>query len=340
MALVKLSSNIAGYQDGDLSLYPAALDSFNNLYEVYNNSVTVTKGATSITADVIIVDTTDNFPAQGIFRLSLPGKKGTSVEFVYYANKTRNTFYNLNRGFMGTKINSWPVNTAVEGGVFADHHNSLKDTVINIEGFVGVESSTDTTTVTGLLKNLENRYLAPVPIFRAFPLSGIPPLTVNFHCFTNRLINRFFWDFGDGSASYEKNPSHTYLKAGNYTVQLRIISDQGGQGVATKLSYISVSDNFTTPFGYVIPVTGTSIATATSSAGIPTTFTFYDQTQGPIVNRLWQFGDGQSIFSEDPNVMVVTHQYQNPGIYRPSVLITIEGNIVTRAIFSETVEVT
>jgi PKD repeat protein len=178
------------------------------------------------------------------------------------------------------------------------------------------------------LKNLENRYLAPVPIYRAFPLSGIPPLTVNFHCFTNRLINRFFWDFGDGSASYEKNPSHTYLKAGNYTVQLRIISDQGGQGVATKLSYISVSDNFTTPFGYVIPVTGTSIATATSSAGIPTTFTFYDQTQGPIVNRLWQFGDGQSIFSEDPNVMVVTHQYQNPGTYRPSVLITIEGNIV------------
>ena len=337
MAIVKLSSNIAGYQNGDLSVYPAALDGFSNLYEVYNNSVTATKGATSIVADVLIVDNTDNFPAQGIVRLSLPGKKGTSVEFVYYQNKTRNTFYNLNRGFMGTKINSWPINTAVEGGVFADHHNSLKDAAINIETFVGVEGSTDETTVTGLLSTLENRYLAPIPAFRAYPLTGIPPLTVNFHCFTNSLINRFFWDFGDGSASYEKNPYHTYIKPGNYTVQLRIISDQGGQGVATKLSYISVADNYTTPFGYVTPITGKSIMTG---GGSPTTFTFYDQTEGPIINRLWQFGDGTSYLSEDPNVMVVTHQYAKPGTYKPSVLITIEGNIVTRAIFSETVEVT
>jgi PKD repeat protein len=168
-------------------------------------------------------------------------------------------------------------------------------------------------------------------------LQGIPPLTVNFHCLTNRLVGRFFWDFGDGGSSYEKNPIHTYAVAGSYTVQLRTISEIGGQGIATKFAYINVGNQFSIPYGYVRPQVGVSIQSNPSN---PTTFTFVDQTEGPILNRLWQFGDGTSIFIENPNVHVVTHTYQQPGNYRPTVLITIEDNLTTRAIFADTVTVT
>ena len=352
MPVDKIASNDSGYEIGDLSLYPAAVDSFYNLYEAKNNSVTVLKATLSVTGDVLVVDTTANFPSEGILRLSLPNKKGLSVEYIYYANKTENTFYSLKRGFLGnernliSKVNSWPINTVVESGVFAEHHNAVRDAALNIENFVGLENPYDSTTnsfatntVNGLLADLEYKYLAPNAVFRAFPLFGAPPLTVNFHCFTNRIVNRFFWDFGDGAVSIEKNPTHTYLKSGNFTVQLRVISSVGGQGVCTKLSYISVSNQYVVPFGYVIPSAGVSITTAASSSTTPTTFTFYDQTEGPILNRLWQFGDGEYSFQQDPNVHVVTHQYNNPGTYRPSVLITIEDNVTTRAIFQETVEV-
>jgi PKD repeat protein len=352
MPVDKLASNDSGYEVGDLSLYPTAIDSYFNLYEAQNNSTTILKASLSVTGDVLVVESTDSFPSQGILRLSLPNKKGLSVEYIYYAHKTNNTFYNLKRGFLGnernliSKVNNWPINTVVESGVFAEHHNAVRDAVLNTENFVGLRNpySTETnsfvtTTVNGLLTDLEYRYLAPNAVFRAFPLYGPPPLTVNFHCFTNRIVNRFFWDFGDGGVSIQKNPSHTYLKAGIFPVQLRVISDVGGQGVCTKIGYINVSNQYVVPFGYVIPNVGISVQTATETSTTPTTFTFYDQTDGPIINRLWQFGDGQNSFQENPNIHVVTHQYQKPGIYRPSVLITIEDNITTRAIFEETVEV-
>jgi PKD repeat protein len=340
MALEKIYTNYPGYVVGDLSLYPSAVDSFNNLYEAKNNSTTIMTSSLSVTGTNIAVQDTSSFPDQGILRLSLPNQKGTAVEFVYYNNKTDKLFYNLIRGFMETRINPWPLNSVVESGVFAEHHNALKDATINVENFIGTTVASGTATVTGLLQDLEYKYLNPNPVFRAFPLQGIPPLTVNFHCLTNRLVGRFFWDFGDGGSSYEKNPIHTYAVAGSYTVQLRTISTIGGQGIATKFSYINVGNQYSVPYGYVTPHVGTSRQTAGNSA---TTFTFVDQTQGPILNRLWQFGGtgaNNSIFVENPNVHVVTHVYDEPGIYKPTVLVTIEDNLTTRAIFADSITVT
>jgi PKD repeat protein len=57
---------------------------------------------------------------------------------------------------------------------------------------------------------------------------GEVPLTV---CFTDdsvggNIISRR-WQFGDGASSAEKNPCHTYVKAGKYTVSLTVISACG-----------------------------------------------------------------------------------------------------------------
>jgi hypothetical protein len=59
---------------------------------------------------------------------------------------------------------------------------------------------------------------------------GIIPHTVDFvdRSTSTSPIDRWAWDFGDGSTSTEQNPSHTYMFPGNYTVSLTV-RDTAGQ---------------------------------------------------------------------------------------------------------------
>lgn len=339
MAVDKISSYDTGYIPGDLSIYPSGIDSYDNLYQAQNLSRTTLKASISYISDIIVVEDTTNFPDKGILRLYLPEKKGFDAELVYYDKKTRDTFQNLKRGFCGSRQNSWPGETVVDSGVFAEHHNSLKDSIIQIENYIGVDGATDENTLTGLLKKQENRFLSPTPTFRAFPLKGNFPLTVTFQNFSSVTNTRFFWDFGDGATSYERNPHHTYLREGVFTVQLRVVSSTGGQGIATKTNYIKISNKYITPFAYISPVIGYSSETAASLSMAPTNFLFVDQTNASITSRLWQFDDGNTVLYDDGNIHTANHVYQKPGTYNPSVLITYQSDSVARALFQDTLKV-
>ncbi|WP_321423209.1 PQQ-binding-like beta-propeller repeat protein [uncultured Methanobacterium sp.] len=48
------------------------------------------------------------------------------------------------------------------------------------------------------------------------------PLTVQFNDTSTGLIDSWFWDFGDGTNSTDRNPVHTYQKLGVYTVSLTV----------------------------------------------------------------------------------------------------------------------
>lgn len=50
------------------------------------------------------------------------------------------------------------------------------------------------------------------------PPAACPPYTVNFN--NTGRGSQFLWDFGDGTTSTERSPTHTYTHAGNYTVRL------------------------------------------------------------------------------------------------------------------------
>ena len=73
-------------------------------------------------------------------------------------------------------------------------------------------------------------------------MSGTAPLTVQFtdlSLYWNRddataAISSWLWDFGDGTTSAEKNPSHTYARAGLYTVRLTINDGLGHVNTETK----------------------------------------------------------------------------------------------------------
>lgn len=48
------------------------------------------------------------------------------------------------------------------------------------------------------------------------------------------LLDRYFWDFGDGNSSILQNPTHSYAAPGNYTVQFTAFSDLGCSTSITK----------------------------------------------------------------------------------------------------------
>ncbi len=72
----------------------------------------------------------------------------------------------------------------------------------------------------------------------AEPDSGVAPLKVKF---TVDLLGeeltkpRFHWDFGDGTSSKERSPTHTYKKPGEYKVSCRIddVEDRWGRDELT-----------------------------------------------------------------------------------------------------------
>ena len=66
----------------------------------------------------------------------------------------------------------------------------------------------------------------PVAAASANPISGLPPLTVNFSSAGSSDPEgqplSFQWNFGDGSAATTPNPSHTYLAGGQYIAVLSV----------------------------------------------------------------------------------------------------------------------
>ena len=56
---------------------------------------------------------------------------------------------------------------------------------------------------------------------------------------TDGTISSYAWDFGDGSTGDGKTASHTYSKAGTYTVTLTVTDDKGATGQSTQSVVVS-----------------------------------------------------------------------------------------------------
>lgn len=71
--------------------------------------------------------------------------------------------------------------------------------------------------------------LRPEARITASVAEGLPPLTVNF---TGSGGGKVHWDFGDGLASDDRNPTHVFQKPGLYQVTLTVTDAAGGSGRA------------------------------------------------------------------------------------------------------------
>ncbi|TAJ43968.1 PKD domain-containing protein [Methanofollis fontis] len=74
--------------------------------------------------------------------------------------------------------------------------------------------------------------------FVADQTSGVAPLTVQFTDTSDGAPTSWSWSFGDGAASTDQNPIHTYTAAGDFTVSLSV---NGGVDTCTHTAYITVT---------------------------------------------------------------------------------------------------
>ncbi|MCX6693663.1 MAG: PKD domain-containing protein [Methanomicrobiales archaeon] len=145
----------------------------------------------------------------------------------------------------------------------------------------------------------------PVPDFSSNKTSGNAPLTVKFYDKSTGYPTSFAWAFGDGTSSTQKEPEHTYTKAGTYTISLKA-SNTAGSGTNTKAGYIKVTDAVVASF------------TATPEKGYaPLSVNFKDTTVGKVVKYYWTFGDGGTSTRKNP-----AHIFEKAGNY--TVCLTVQ----------------
>ena len=123
-------------------------------------------------------------------------------------------------------------------------------------------------------------------------------ITINHTIPTNDSLV-YFWDFGDGTTSTKRMPSHTYIDNGNYDIKLTL-RDTKNNKIYTYIQpvVIGISDcpvNFT----YYINDTFSTIKFTNTS---PDT---------AALHFLWWFGDGSYSTSTSPSI-----KKYNPGTYK------------------------
>ena len=131
---------------------------------------------------------------------------------------------------------NWQTSGAVVPNLSAGPHTIAFS---GVQGWAAPSSQTVTPT-TGQTAFAAGTY-TPVfaAIFTASRTSGKAPLNVHFTNSSVGSIKKWLWHFGDGHTSKVRSPSHTYHKAGVYTVTLTI-TGAGGTNTCSQPGYITV----------------------------------------------------------------------------------------------------
>jgi len=105
-------------------------------------------------------------------------------------------------------------------------------------GYITVSGSGPTPTPTGTATPTPTP--TPVPLvanFSASPMTGVPPLSVQFVDHSEGTPKKWRWNFGDGVYSTVMNPLHVYGSIGRYTVTLEI-ENNDNTAIIRKASFI------------------------------------------------------------------------------------------------------
>ena len=172
----------------------------------------------------------------------------------------------------------------------------------------------------------------PVPDANG-PYAGITGDTISFSSAGSYDIDgdivEYRWSLGDGSGVFmEENPSHVYTEVGNFTVTLTVEDNEGLTGTATTYCFIELPPN--------VPPEADISAPAEGTAESPVTFSSSGSvdTDGEIVEYVWDFGDGSPVSNEaDP-----THTYAEEGTYTVTLTVTDDREGTDTATFTVTVE--
>ncbi|KAF5078797.1 PKD domain protein [anaerobic digester metagenome] len=142
---------------------------------------------------------------------------------------------------------------------------------------------------------------------------GVSPLVVKFtdQSIPQEGINKWLWDFGDGSTITTKNPEHKFtLPAGIAQKQFNVNLTVTNQSTGASNSIIKKID-------VIQPL----VADFTPKGKVPTDLAqgvqFYDQSTGNVTGFLWNFDDGSTNATKNPE-----HKFPNYGVYNVSLTVS------------------
>ncbi|MDD3041993.1 MAG: PKD domain-containing protein [Methanosarcinaceae archaeon] len=203
----------------------------------------------------------------------------------YFKLTAKNAGLSLNENYTLSSTEE-SVNFTYLAGNHTNVH--IRNATIKAEIVVGGEGST-------AWELWEYDEVLPVADFTFNVSEGYAPLTVNFTDHSKNA-NNWSWDFGDGSPlNNTKNPIHTFVNPGTYTVNLTARNENGTDTETTTITVLGIIANFTT-----------NVTNGTA----PLTVQFNDTSTGNPISWFWDFGDGK--YSTEQNL---THIYNTTGIY-------------------------
>ncbi len=151
-------------------------------------------------------------------------------------------------------------------------------------------------------------YANPVAVIDASPLSGLPPLKVDFDgrdsYDPDGLPLTYRWNFGDGATSTGSPVSHTFDDAGVFTVVLRVANSLGRFG-ETAVD-INVINNRPSAVIVAKPVSGPENLTVYFDGSGSNDL----ETPADQLIYQWDFGDGKAANTQgNPGVFITTEHF-------------------------------
>lgn len=142
-------------------------------------------------------------------------------------------------------------------------------------------------------------YVSSIPVANFSVNEPVQCVVTNRFIFTNSSTNAvgemlYQWQFGDGASATTKNSAHVYAKAGTYTVQLTVTSNQ-----------ICLSTHEITITIYQNAIAAFNIQPVCVNLPVQAINTTVDTVSSPI-SYLWSFGNGQHSTSRTPPVQTYT----------------------------------
>ena len=166
----------------------------------------------------------------------------------------------------------------------------------------------------------------PTASFTASPTSGKAPLKVSFKDTSTNSPSKWQWDFGDGSTSTTKSPSHTFDTPGRYTVSLTVTNAAGSDVSTAVISALDPDDKPPTGSFSVGPATGWARGTAVT---LTQTSLSDNKTPAGSIRRSVDWKDGRGPVAWTSGA-TTSHVYGAAGSYAPTVTLTdLAGNSAT-----------
>ena len=125
------------------------------------------------------------------------------------------------------------------------------------------------------------------------------------------IVTSWFWDFGDGTNSTSKNPSHTFSQKGEWQVTVTVTDNDGAERSITHT--VAVVN---------LPPAAVFNCTTNPQTGMEIQFT--DNSVDPENRSLswfWDFGDGNTSELQAP-----THKFATEGDYNVTLTVTDDEN--------------